>query len=87
MPSAWHTWLTFPLTLIRILRNTEAIMAQLDDLKALLTEAATSIEHISTDVDQLLVLAQAGDLTAVVAQATAIRDRLAAVDLKFPATP
>lgn len=61
-------------------------MAQLDDLKALLTEVQTSIENISTDVDQLLVLAQAGDLAGVIAQATALRDRVAAVDAKFPTT-
>lgn len=63
-------------------------MAAIDDLKALLAETQTSIENIATDVDTLIALVSqpAPDLTEVIAQATAIRDRLAAVDAKFPAS-
>ena len=61
-------------------------MAAIDDLKALLAETQTSIENIATDVDTLIALVSqpAPDLTEVIAQAKAIRERLAAEDTKFP---
>jgi methyl-accepting chemotaxis protein len=69
----------------QVVLNQERIMAQLDDLKALVAEVAAnqtsmaaSLADLADDVDKLLALVSAQppptDLTYVIASVTAVRD-------------
>lgn len=83
------------LTLIGIERKLEKIMAQLDDLKALIAEVkasqaeeATSLADLANDVDKLLqIISQPGvDLTEAIAAATEVRDQATALAAAAKAT-
>lgn len=99
----WLRWLLSgqpKAALERIERTLEALMGQVDDLKAAQAEilealagVATSTGNIATDVDTLIALVQQPqpDLTEVLAtanqikeRAVAARDALAAIDAKYP---
>ena len=77
------------------------LMAQIDDLKALLVEVAadqsrqgTALVDLADDVDKLLAALPTLDLTDAIAQTTAIRDQARALAdaseaaaAKFPVPP
>lgn len=82
----------------RIERKVDRIMSTLEELTGLLTEIGTEVDKVSADTDNLLAQLAAippGGLTpeqqaaldAAVASATAIRDRMAALDAKVPEAP
>ena len=79
----------------QVLTNQESMMATLDELNAALTAISAEVDKVSADTDNLLAqLAaiptpgmtpeQQAAVDAAVASATAIRDRLKALDDKVP---
>jgi hypothetical protein len=79
----------------QVLTNQETMMATIEELTGLLTEIGTEVDKVSTDTDKLLAdLAaiptpgmtpeQQAAVDAAVVSATAIRDRLKALDDKVP---
>ncbi len=82
----------------RVLANQETMMSTLEELTGLLTEIGTEVDKVSADTDKLLAdLAaiptggltpeQQASIDAAVVSATAIRDRLKAIDDKVPDVP
>jgi hypothetical protein len=78
-----------------VIEGTETIMATLEELTGVLADIGTEVDKVSTDTDKLLAdLAaiptpgmtpeQQAAVDAAVVSATAIRDRLKALDDKVP---
>jgi len=79
----------------QVLTNQEKMMSDLEDLNGLLTEIGTEVGKVSDDTDKLLADLAAiptqgmtpeekAAVSAAVVSATAIRDRLKALDDKVP---
>lgn len=85
-------WELQPLTdgdkarLKRIERKVDKIMGDVASLTAILTEISAEVDKVSADTDSLLEkLSQPNpDVTAAIALATGIRDRMKALDDKVP---
>ncbi len=58
------------------------IMAQIDDLKALLGGVNTALDDIKGDIDRLLEAAQANDLSEVLSIAQGLKDKADAVNVQ-----
>ena len=67
----------------RIERLLEAVMAQIDDLKAALDDVSTKVDAVGVEVKDLIAKLQnlppTPDLTAAIAQAQGIAAKLAAI--------